>query len=209
MTRILKRGQKTYFKEDVVTCLADETMQKIFTQSEYGNRTVWMEELQEEAKERFNMDFTDEDYKSFKTLIAKDEYLLSLDDNAGILESKALDIVVGYGRVKGGVSGLWEKEQAEYDQKEQFDQEFKQNAVNYCLTHPELSRKECAKNLGIGDSTLYRWKQEAKANNNQAAFTGSGNLTEAELENRRLKRELKDTQDALEILKKAISILGE
>ena len=37
MTRILKRGQKTYFKEDVVTCLADETMQKIFTQSEYGN----------------------------------------------------------------------------------------------------------------------------------------------------------------------------
>lgn len=50
MTRILKRGQKTYFKEDVVTCLADETMQKIFTQSEYGNRTVWMEELQEEQK---------------------------------------------------------------------------------------------------------------------------------------------------------------
>ena len=93
--------------------------------------------------------------------------------------------------------------------KKQFDQEFKQNAVNYCLTHPELSRKECAKNLGIGDSTLYRWKQEAKANNNQATFKGSGNLTEAELENRRLKRELKDTQDALEILKKAISILGE
>ena len=87
------------------------------------------------------------------------------------------------------------------NKKKQFDQEFKQNAVNYCLTHPELSRKECAKNLGIGDSTLYRWKQEAKANNNQATFKGSGN--------RRLKRELKDTQDALEILKKAISILGE
>ena len=31
-----------------------------------------MEELQEEAKERFNMDFTDEDYKNFKTLVAKD-----------------------------------------------------------------------------------------------------------------------------------------
>ena len=37
------------------------------------------------------------------------------------------------------------------NKKKQFDQEFKQNAVNYCLTHPELSRKECAKNLGIGD----------------------------------------------------------
>lgn len=74
MTRILKRGQKTYFKEDVVACLADETMQKTFTQSEYGNRIVFMEELQEEAKERFNMDFTDEDYKSFKTLIATGKY---------------------------------------------------------------------------------------------------------------------------------------
>lgn len=42
MTRILKRGQKTYFKEDVVACLADETMQKTFTQSEYGNRIVFM-----------------------------------------------------------------------------------------------------------------------------------------------------------------------
>ena len=28
------------------------------------------------------------------------------------------------------------------NKKKQFDQEFKQNAVNYCLTHPELSRKE-------------------------------------------------------------------
>ena len=119
MTRILKRGQKTYFKEDVLTCLVDETMQKIFTQSEYGNRTGWMEELQEEAKERFNMDFTNEDYENFKSLIAKDEYLLSLDDSAGIMESRYLDIVLGYGRVKGGVSGLWENEQAEYDQKEQ------------------------------------------------------------------------------------------
>ena len=89
MTRILKRGQKTYFKEDVVTCLADETMQKVFSQSEYGNRVVFMDELQEQAKERFNMDFTNEDYEIFKSLIAKDEYLLSLDDNAGILESKA------------------------------------------------------------------------------------------------------------------------
>lgn len=74
MTRILKRDKKTFFKEDVLTCLADETMQKTFTQSEYGNRMVFMEELQEEAKDRFNMDFTNEDYEYFKSLIAKDEY---------------------------------------------------------------------------------------------------------------------------------------
>ena len=40
------------------------------------------------------------------------------------------------------------------NKKKQFDQEFKQNAVNYCLTHPELSRKECAKNLGIVISSI-------------------------------------------------------
>ncbi len=55
------------------------------------------------------------------------------------------------------------------NKKKKFDQEFKQNAVNYCLTHPELLVvKNVRKNLGIGDRTLYRWKQEAKANNNQA-----------------------------------------
>ena len=42
------------------------------------------------------------------------------------------------------------------NKKKQFDQEFKQNAVNYCLTHPVLSRKECAKNLGIGESVDYQ-----------------------------------------------------
>ena len=62
------------------------------------------------------------------------------------------------------------------NKKKQFDQEFKQNAVNYCLTHLELIRKECAKNLGIGESTLYRWKQEAKANNNQATINDNLNM---------------------------------
>ena len=81
MTRILKRDKKTFFKEDVVTCLADETMQKTFTQSEYGNRMVFMEELQEEAKERFNMDFTKEDYEYFKSLIAKDWYYVKKKDS--------------------------------------------------------------------------------------------------------------------------------
>ena len=163
MTRILKRGQKTYFKEDVVACLADETMQKTFTQSEYGNRIVFMEELQEEAKERFDMDFTDEDYKSFKTLIAKDEYLLSLDDNAGILGSKALDIVVGYGRVKGGVSGLWEKEQAEYDQKEQLYADLlKKHPMKYdakaeCLWLPDGTRGVVEK---VDDAGLVHVKWE-------------------------------------------------
>lgn len=52
MTRILKRGQKTYFKEDVVACLADETMQKTFTQSEYGNRIVFIQRIAGRSKRK-------------------------------------------------------------------------------------------------------------------------------------------------------------
>ena len=50
--------------------------------------------------------------------------------------------------------------------KRQFDQNLNKNAVNYCLTHPELSRKECAKNLGLG-IVLYKWKKKLK---NKTAF---------------------------------------
>ena len=42
----------------------------------------------------------------------------------------------------------------------QFDKEFKTNAVNCLKEHPDLSISECAKNLGIGLSTLFRWKSQ-------------------------------------------------
>lgn len=95
------------------------------------------------------------------------------------------------------------------NKKKQFTKEFKQDAVNYHLDHPELSLAQAAKNLGIGESTLARWKGEMKRNP-ENSFRGSGNNSSDEAkEIARLKRELKDAQDALEILKKAISILGE
>lgn len=174
MTRILKRGQKTYFKEDVVTCLADETMQKVFTQSEYGNRIVFMDELQEEAKERFNMDFTNEDYEYFKSLIAKDEYLLSLDDNAGILESKALDIVVGYGRVKGGVSGLWENQQAEY-----YHDNYLYHEVFERIAQMEFENN--LKNEVLDQNNEYKYQMLSRLQCDCQYFLGNGNCHEKHL----------------------------
>ena len=76
-----------------------------------------------------------------------------------------------------------------------FDNEFKNKAVQYVNEHSELSRAQAAANLGIGQSTLSRWLKEARESDD-------GKIA-------RLKRELRDTKDALEILKKAISILGE
>ena len=92
----------------------------------------------------------------------------------------------------------------------QHDKQFKQNAVQYVKEHPDLSLEECAKNLGIGLSTLSRWRQQFEANDGDIPVRGSRNYASDEKkEIARLKRELRDTQDALDVLKKAISILGK
>ena len=91
----------------------------------------------------------------------------------------------------------------------QHTKQFKLDAVNYRKEHPDLTQVECAKNLGIGTSTLARWETQFRNNDGDIPTRGSGNYSSDEAkEIARLKRELRDTQDALEVLKKAISILG-
>lgn len=92
-----------------------------------------------------------------------------------------------------------------------YDNEFRNNAVRYVMDHPDLTRDVAAKNLGIGESTLNRWLAESRKNDSGTIeMRGTGNYASDEAkEIARLKRELRDTKDALEILKKAISILGE
>ncbi len=102
------------------------------------------------------------------------------------------------------------KQRSMANKKKQFTAEFKQNAVDYVYAHPDMTVQQCADHLEVGKSTLARWKREAKANpNHEVPFVGSGHYSsEAEKQNIRLQRELRDTQEALKILKKAISILG-
>ena len=92
----------------------------------------------------------------------------------------------------------------------QHDKQFKMDAVTYVKEHPDLTQEECAKNLGIGLSTLQRWLMLYRDNNGDVPTRGSGNYaSDEQKEIARLKKELRDTQDALEILKKAIGILGK
>lgn len=94
-------------------------------------------------------------------------------------------------------------------QTKQHSQQFKQDAVKYVLEHPDLTQEECAKNLGIGLSTLSRWKQQYSENDGTISTRGSGNYaSDEQKEIARLKRQLRDAEDALDVLKKAISILG-
>ena len=87
---------------------------------------------------------------------------------------------------------------------------FKQDAVKYRNEHPDLTQVECAKNLGIGVSTLAKWESQFRNNDGDIPVRGSGNYQSDDAkEIARLKRELRDAQDALDVLKKAISILGK
>lgn len=91
-----------------------------------------------------------------------------------------------------------------------FDDEFKQGVVDYANQHPEESKVSIAKSFGIADSTIHKWIKDANKNSNKIESRGSGNFSSDEAkEIARLRKELKDTQDALEVLKKAIGILGK
>jgi len=92
--------------------------------------------------------------------------------------------------------------------KTQHTRQFKLDSVNYRKEHPDLTQVECAKNLGIGVSTLARWESRFRDNNGDIPTIGFGCYeSEEQREIARLKRELRDAQDALDVLKKAISIL--
>lgn len=92
----------------------------------------------------------------------------------------------------------------------QHTKQFKLDAINYRKEHPDLTQIECAKNLGIATSTLARWESQFRNNEGDIPVRGSGNYqSDEEKEIARLKRELRDSQDALDVLKKAIGILGK
>ena len=91
-----------------------------------------------------------------------------------------------------------------------YDKEFKLDAMKYREDHPELTVAAVCRNLGISQPTYYLWLKEFKENDGEIEQRGSGNYSsDLEKENAQLKRELKSQKDALEILKKAICILGE
>lgn len=90
-----------------------------------------------------------------------------------------------------------------------YSKEFKQDALRYKDEHPEMKYKEVAEKLGVPFGTFYGWVKQERKKECPDAYDEKGNQTEEEKEILRLRRELRDTKDALEILKKAINILGD
>ena len=90
-----------------------------------------------------------------------------------------------------------------------YDKQFKLDAIKYRQTHPELSVAAVCRNLNISEPTYYKWSSEYK-NDGDINHRGSGNFSnDLEKENARLRKELQAKEDALRILKKAISIINE
>ena len=53
--------------------------------------------------------------------------------------------------------------------------QFKLDTINYRNEHPDLTQVECAKNLGIGVSTLAKWESQFCNNDSDIPVRGSGN----------------------------------
>lgn len=92
--------------------------------------------------------------------------------------------------------------------KKHYTKEFKQDAVNYYSSGKSI--KAVAEDLKINATGLNNWIQNSKMNDGVVNHRGSGIYSsDAEKEIAKLKKELRDKEDALEILKKAIGILNK
>lgn len=84
----------------------------------------------------------------------------------------------------------------------------RENAVKYYHSSGK-SVREVSEELGIGKSTLDNWIRKSRHNDGKIEVRGSGNYaSDKDKEISKLQKELKDTKNALEILKKAMGILN-
>ncbi len=92
-------------------------------------------------------------------------------------------------------------------ERRQYDRAFKLEAVRQ-VTEEGRPLAAVARDLGINENSLYRWKKQL-SDQGDTAFVGTGNLTPEEAELRRLRRELADVTEERDILKKAISVFSD
>jgi transposase len=101
-----------------------------------------------------------------------------------------------------------EEAQQPHEPQEQriYTREFKLEAVRLSESS-EKTVAQIARDLGVPERVLYRWRHELREQHEQA-FPGKGHQSELEEENRRLRRELELLKQEREILKKAVAIFS-
>ena len=88
--------------------------------------------------------------------------------------------------------------------RRKYTREFKVEAAKLSY-NSDKPVEQIAKDLGISQSSLNRWRSEYRADPDQA-FPGNGQMKERDEEVVRLKKELRQAQLENEILKKAVAI---
>jgi transposase len=89
--------------------------------------------------------------------------------------------------------------------RKQYTREFKQQAVDL-ITEQGVSLAQAARDLGLRENLLSRWKKELAQQGIQA-FPGHGRVHEDELT--KLRREVEILRREREILKKAVGIFSQ
>lgn len=87
-----------------------------------------------------------------------------------------------------------------------YSESFKEKAVS--LSYQRENIKELANELGVEVQRIYKWRASARKGVNLKSIVNS-NLQEELPEVKRLKKELKNAQLELEILKKAVHIFSK
>ena len=89
--------------------------------------------------------------------------------------------------------------------RKQYTKEFKHEAV-HLVTEQGVSLAQAARDLGLRENLLSRWKRELTQQDEQA-FPGQGQAQQDELA--RLRREVEVLRREREILKKAVGIFSQ
>ena len=91
--------------------------------------------------------------------------------------------------------------------RRKYDREFKVEAVKL-VTGGGRGIAEVARNLGIHENLLHKWKKQY-LEDTEHAFPGKGRLKTPEEALRKLQRELADVREERDILKKALAIFSK
>ena len=91
--------------------------------------------------------------------------------------------------------------------RRKFDREFKEDAIRLILDGGR-SVREVARDLGIHENMLHRWKQEY-LQDKEHSFPGKGHMKPHEEELFKLKKKIADLEEDRAILKKALAIFSK
>jgi len=91
--------------------------------------------------------------------------------------------------------------------RRRYDRDFKEGAIRLVLDGGR-SVRSVARDLGIHENMLHRWKAEY-LEDREHAFPGKGHMKPHEEELMRLRKKLADVEEEREILKKALAIFSK